>query len=115
MKLYLIMAKIKKIISILLFGGFGFIFIHSEANFLLHEEEDAQQHQLHDYCQIVKGAKIEKSNRTEIRFLSSFTIIRSDWFDHCSPNKNIIQSDLFRITKKFLDSPIYLSNKTFLI
>ena len=109
------MIKSKRILSILLLLGFGFIFVHSEVNFLLHHEEDAQQHHLHDYCQIVKEAKIEKSNRTEIRFLSNFTIIESDFCDHCSANKNIIQSDLHRINKKFLDTPIYLSNKTLLI
>lgn len=109
------MIKSKKILSILLLLGFGFIFIHSEANFLLHEDEDARQHQLHDYCQIIKEAKIEKSNRNEFRFISNSTIIESDCCEQCSANKTIIHSDLHRINKKFLDTPIYLSNKAILI
>jgi len=109
------MIKSKKILSMLLLLGFGFIFIHSEANFLSHDEEDAQQHHLHDYCQIVKEAKIEKSNRNEVRFISNFTIIDSDCCEQCSANKKIIHTGLLRINKKFLDTPIYLSNKAFLI
>lgn len=115
MRLYLYMIKRKKILSIVLLFAFGFIFVHSEANFLLHEDEDAQQHHLHDYCQIVKEAKIEKSNRNEIRFISNSTIIESDCCEHCSANKNIFQSGLHQINQRFLDTPIYLSNKAFLI
>lgn len=110
------MKKYKKIFSIILFISFGFTFFHSELNFLAHIDSDQHQHELHDYCKIVKTAKVEKVSSRLLKGLVNYSspINYTDIsLDNKSENFLIVQE--FSINKKFLNISHYLANQILLI
>lgn len=110
------MQKNRKIITILLLLGFGFFFTHSEMNFLAHVDCDLHQHHLHDYCQLVKGAKVERSSNDSAKYLLERAVLYiDDCCNDCDMNKVMFRSKNHRIKKKLLDTPLYITNNILLI
>ncbi|MBU2444333.1 MAG: hypothetical protein KJ666_02000 [Bacteroidetes bacterium] len=102
----------KKFFAHIILIGFAFLFAHSELGFFEHNKE---VHDTHDYCNLVKSAKVEKTTTITVRL--------NDNFDYL-----IVCNDCFLCTKEFLlqeknlvyyklkqETPTFILNRTLLI
>ncbi len=112
--LYLLMQKSKKILSFLFLISFGLSFAHSEMNFLS-EAEQGHTHNHHDYCKVVKEARIEKSNIQNKIDSPIVLFIHNDCCDECKELKDILQNTQLTSTKKFFNTSTFIVNRTLLI
>ena len=80
--LYLHMFKSKKILSFLFLISFGLSFAHSELNFLA-EVEQGNPHNHHDYCEILKEARIENPDYFQQKIIPKEILFNND---DCSSN-----------------------------
>ncbi len=112
------MLKSKKILSFLFLISFALFFAHSELSLFAETNNDSYcgaKHKGHDYCEIVKGARIEKQN-TQIRISPPIVqFIHNDCCDECKAIEDVLQNAQFTSTKKFFNTPTFLVNKTLLI
>ena len=108
------MYKSKKTLSFLFLIGFGLSFAHSELNFLA-EVEQGYPHNHYDYCEIVKEARIEKSNIQNKIVPPIIMFINNDCCDECKELTDILQNAQFTSTKKFFNTSTFLVNRTLLI
>ncbi len=110
------MNKCNKIFTIILFVSFAFTFFHSELNFLAHFDSDQHQHELHDYCKIVKTAKVEKVSVRLLKGLVNYSSpLNYNDFQISTDYENFFRTEEFPFYKKFQNIPHYLANQIFLI
>ena len=114
MILYLPMQKSKKILFFLFLISFGLSFAHSELNFLS-EVTQGGTHNHHDYCEIVKGARIEKPNTQNKISPPIVQLIHNDCCDECKAIEVGLQNAQFTSTKKIFNTSTFLVNRTLLI
>lgn len=108
------MLKSKKILSFLFLISFGLSFSHSELNFLS-EVAHGTPHNHHDYCEIVKGTRIEKPNTQNKISPTIVQIIHNDCCDECKAIEDGLQNPQFTSTKKINNTSTFLVNRTLLI
>ena len=117
-RLYLLMQKSKKILSFSFLIIFGLFFAHSELS-LFAETSNldycGEKHKGHDYCEIIKGARIEKPNIQNKITPPIIQFIHNDCCDGCKDIKDYLQNALFTSTKKLFSPPTFLINRTLLI
>jgi hypothetical protein len=109
------MQLLKKILFILLLASLGFLFAHSEMNFLSHFDSDNHCHQAHDYCELIKDAKVERTNLTQ----ENTIIVYASILDRSQLNylniSDIFLKEEYCVKKKLINNPTYLTNQIFLI
>ena len=108
------MFKSKKILSFLFLIRFGLSFAHSVLNFLA-EVEQGNPHNHHDYCEILKEARIEKSNTQNKIDPPIILFAQNDCCDECKEIKDNLQNTQFTTAKKFFNTSTFLVNRTLLI
>lgn len=108
------MYKSRKKISLFVLICFGLFFAHSELNFLS-EVPQGNSHNHHDYCEIVKEARIEKSNIQNKIDPPIVMFIHNDCCDECKEITDILQNAQFTSTKKIFNTSTFLVNRTLLI
>lgn len=109
------MQKSKEILSIIFLLSFGFFFAHSELNFLSEDVEGHHQNS-HDYCEIVKEARIEKTNNLQKDITSRVILYNNnDCCTECKQIEDILQNTEFTSTKIYYNTQTFLINKTLLI
>ena len=108
------MNDLKRIIAIILLGGFVFTFLHSELGFL---DYDGDNHGAHDYCKIVKNTNTHSNIlRDELPKLELNKDICFQCFEEIEAiavQTSFEITDHHFTTKPFPD--LYLLNRTFLI
>ena len=108
------MHLFKKIISILLLLGFAFYFVNSEMNLFPHYDSENHCHHAHDYCELVKTAKVEKTvSLQKLIIISQIDLCKLDCFNYVTAKSTLLYNELTANT--FPDDPIYLKNQIFLI
>ncbi|MCL4551077.1 MAG: hypothetical protein M1495_21210 [Bacteroidetes bacterium] len=109
------MQKLQKILSFLFLISFGLFFAHSELNFLS-EVAQGYPHNHHDYCKIVKEARIIKTDNFQKKIISQDILFNyDDCCTECKEINDILQNAQFTSTKKFFSVNTFLLNKTLLI
>ena len=109
------MQKSKKIFSLFILISFGLFFAHSELNFLS-EAAQGYHHNHHDYCKIVKEARIEKTVNLQKKIISQDILSHyDDCCTECKKIEDILQNTDFSSAKKFFNVHTFLLNKTLLI
>lgn len=108
------MHLLKKIISVFLLLGFTFYFAHSEMNLFPHHDSENHCHHAHDYCELIKDAKVEKTvSLQKIIIIPQVDLCKLDCFNYIAIESALLGEKL--TTNKFSDDPIYLKNQIFLI
>ncbi|OGU65745.1 MAG: hypothetical protein A2499_18485 [Stygiobacter sp. RIFOXYC12_FULL_38_8] len=114
-RLYLLMQKSKKILSFSFLITFGLFFVHSELNFLS-EVTQGYPHNHHDYCEVVKEARIENPDYFQQKIIPKEILFNNDdCCIECKKIEDILHNDDFSSTKKFYNTYTFLINKTLLI
>lgn len=109
------MQKSKKILSLFVFFSISLFFAHSEMNFLSEAPQQGCHHNHHDYCEIVKEVRIEKSNIQNKILLPVILFLHNDCCEVCKEIKDISQNTQFTSVKKFSNSHTFIINRTLLI
>ncbi|MEW6196421.1 MAG: hypothetical protein AB1521_14825 [Bacteroidota bacterium] len=89
-------------------------FAHSEMNFLS-ETAQGYHHNHHDYCEIVKEARIEKSNIQNKISPPVILFVHNDCCEECKEIKDVSQNTQFTSAKKFSNTHAFIINRTLLI
>lgn len=85
-------------------------------NLFSHEDSENHTHHIHDYCEVVKEAKVEKTNSVQKKVILPFKQIRNiDLCSTCVKSEILLSSKEFDTSQKYKNSPAYLANKIFLI
>ncbi|GEM_PF-2581790 len=113
------MQKLKKILSLLLLISFALFFAHSELS-LFSETNDSDlcrdKHKGHDYCEIVKDARIVKTDNFQKKIISQDILFNyDDCCTKCKKIENNLQNTDFSSAKKFFNVDTFLLNKSLLI
>lgn len=118
-RLYLLMQKSKKILSFSFLIIFGLFFAHSELSLFAETSNSdycGEKHKGHDYCEIVKGARIEKPDNFQQKIiLKEILFNNDDCCIECKKIEDILHNDDFSSTRKFYNTYTFLINKTLLI
>lgn len=112
--LHLHVQKSQKILSLFVLLAIGLFFAHSEMNFLS-EVAQGDHHNHHDYCEVVKEARIEKPG-TQNKIESPVALfVHDDCCDVCKGIQDALQNTQVTSTKKFFNTSTFLVNRTLLI
>lgn len=104
--------KMIKLVSLTLVGAIIFTFLHSEFGFL---DSEGDNHSTHDYCEIVKGARIEKPNTQNKISPPIIKFVKNICSDEYKTTEDGLQNEQFTSTKKILYISTFLINRTILI
>lgn len=108
------MQKSKKILSLFILISFGLFFAHSELS-LFSEVPQGNPHNHYDYCDIVKEARIEKSNIQNKISPPVILFVHNDCCEECKEIKDVSQNTQFTSAKKFSNTHVFIINRTLLI